>query len=785
MFELRTAVEPYVYGDAADAVLIYLPGCARDPRGSVLMELEEAGTRWNPVLVQLARNLLLKTYTLGVVDQMLAADRKLTYEDLTRLAESDGPEPPSILKTVFHDARDGDAMLGAWLTDESHDAAISAKAATTELVSLIKARLGLEPPDDAALPKLRAITARYVLANEFRLDLAWSPPAALEGVPTPPSAQSASAVRELATRLRVDFSAAYPALADRVADDLRLRDTKVPASALGSIDTFRFEERELLRHCADLIVAAQYDEALAIVTQREHSFWLELDVGRKAQWEAVRRMAELGREAVRVRAELSRANGDARTWLTRYTDAPCEWYRLDQAQRRLEAWVATLDDDPDERPLGLVRRAYEDTCHLMAASFVDALRSSDWTIPDALYQTHVYGEVVAAQPKPVAYFLVDAMRYEMGVELARRLPESSEVSVRPGVAALPSITPVGMAALQPGASASFSVVEEGSRLGARIDGTFLPDLTARQKYTKARIPTSADISLAELLSLPPSKLTKKLDGAHVVVVRSQEIDKVGEAGFTFHARQVMDTVIDNIARAIRKLAAAGVGYAVVTADHGHLFFATDRDESMRTDSPGGRTVDLHRRCWIGRGGATPPGCVRVAASALGYDSDLELVFPAGAGVFRAGGDLAFHHGGPTLQEMVIPVVTIRTAAGTAERDTTASVTVTDTPETITNRIFTVTLSLGSGQMILGTTGTTVRAMLISGGNQVGAVGMAAGAEFDRATERIQLEPGRSTTVGFQLTDDTVDSLQIVVQDPETDAELYRSRTKIPVRLGVR
>ncbi len=124
----------------------------------------------------------------------------------------------------------------------------------------------------------------------------------------------------------------------------------------------------------------------------------------------------------------------------------------------------------------------------------------------------------------------------------------------------------------------------------------------------------------------------------------------------------MDTVIDNLARAIRKLAAAGVEHAVVTADHGHLFFAADRDESMRIDAPGGDTVELHRRCWIGRGGATPPGCVRVAASALGYASDLDFVFPTGCGVFKAGGDLAFHHGGPSLQELVIPVLTVRTKA---------------------------------------------------------------------------------------------------------------------------
>jgi hypothetical protein len=784
MFEVRTAVEPYVSGDTPDVVVLYLPGCVRDADGSVLMELEEAGTRWNPMLMQLAKNLLLKTYTLGVVDQMLAAGRRLAYEDLAQIAEGNGPQP-SILKTIFQDSRDSDAMLGAWLADESHDVNISAKAATTELVSLIRARLGLELPADAALPKLRAITARYLLANEFRLDLASSPPAAFERIPAPSSPQSTSAVRELAARLRRDFSAAYPALADRVEDELGLRETKVPASAFGSIDTFRFEERELLRHCADLIGEARYEDGLAIITQREHSFWLELEVGRKAQWEAARLMAELGRESVRVRTELGSANGDVRTWLNRYTDAPCEWYRLDQAQRRLEAWVATLDDDPDERLLGLVRQSYENTCNLMAVSFVEALDSSDWAVPDALHQTDVYGDVVAAQPKPMAYFLVDAMRYEMGVELVRRLPESSEVSIRPGVAGLPSITTVGMAALQPGASASFSVVEEGKRLGARIEGTFLPDLAARQKYMKASTPTSVDVSLAELLSLSSSKLAKKLNDARVVVVRSQEIDKVGEAGFTFHARQVMDTVIDNIARAIRKLAAAGVAYAVVTADHGHLFFATDRDESMRTDPPGGYTVELHRRCWIGRGGSTPPGCVRVAASALGYDSDLELVFPAGAGVFRAGGDLAFHHGGPTLQEMVIPVITIRTAASKSESDIAASVTVTEAPEIITNRIFTVILSLGSGQMMLGTAGKAVRAMLISGGNQVGAVGMVAGAEFDRATGQIQLEPGESATVGFQLTDDTADSLQIVVLDPETDAELYRSKSKIPVRLGVR
>ena len=44
------------------------------------------------------------------------------------------------------------------------------------------------------------------------------------------------------------------------------------------------------------------DDALTIVREREHSFWLDRDVGRRAQWEACRRMAELGRVAASVHA---------------------------------------------------------------------------------------------------------------------------------------------------------------------------------------------------------------------------------------------------------------------------------------------------------------------------------------------------------------------------------------------------------------------------------------------------------------------------------------------------
>lgn len=783
MFELRAVVEPHVSGDTPDAVVIYLPGVAHDAKGSVLMELEKAGRFWKPELGQLARNVLLQKFTLGVVDEMLKAERKLTYADLCRVAEGNaGTEPPSVLKGIFHDVSGNDGLLTAWLVSDARDAEILDKQATSEMTKLVKARLGLDLDTAAPLAKLRAITLRYVLAGEFRVDLHCEPPASLDAVPKP-SGKEADAVHEIALRLRTNHASEYEAIADRVEAELGLKNAALPPGSLGAIDTFRFEERALLRHAGEMIANSQFEAALALVAERDRSFWLDRDITRKAQWEAARRMAELGGLARAVRAAVGKMAGNAAAWFDAYvSQSGSGWFRLDQAQRRLESWIPNLDEEPEERPLGVVRRAYEDVVHAMAEGFTRALDKAGWTVAGALHQTRIWSEIVAGRPKPVAFFLVDAMRFEMGVELAERLPKTTEVSVRAAVSALPSITPIGMAALLPGASASFSVVEQGGKLGARIEDSFLPDLASRRKHATSRVPKLVDLTLEELLGQQNARLKKKLEGAQVVIVRSQEIDMVGETG-AYHARQVMDTVIDNLARAIRKLAGLGVEHAVVSADHGHVF-GEDRDESMRTDKPGGNEVDLHRRCWVGRGGATPAGCIRVPGTALGYDSDLDFIFPSASGVFKAGGDLAFHHGGPSLQELVIPVLSIRTKAVESEKPKTSPITATGLPSAVTNRIFSVTLTFAERQMTLGTTSLQVRPLLMSGGKQVGGVGMAVDAQFDRDTGCVTIEPNKAVTIAFLLSDESVASLRVVVQDPTTDAELFRSPTDIPVRLGV-
>ena len=134
-FGLRVAVETFIAVDQPEPLLLYVPGVTRDRKGSLLMEIEKAGSSWEPQLKRLARNVLSKRYTEGVIDGMLAAEA-ITYRDLVAMLEQTGDgEPPSILKVIFGGISDGIALLAAWLADASKDDPLQEKEAVGELYS--------------------------------------------------------------------------------------------------------------------------------------------------------------------------------------------------------------------------------------------------------------------------------------------------------------------------------------------------------------------------------------------------------------------------------------------------------------------------------------------------------------------------------------------------------------------------------------------------------------------------------------------------------------------------
>ena len=73
---------------------------------------------------------------------------------------------------------------------------------------------------------------------------------------------------EVADLLRRGEPAAYVGFADALEQELGLAELSLDPAILGSIDTFRFEERLLLEHAAGLATGERYDDALTVVGER-------------------------------------------------------------------------------------------------------------------------------------------------------------------------------------------------------------------------------------------------------------------------------------------------------------------------------------------------------------------------------------------------------------------------------------------------------------------------------------------------------------------------------------
>jgi hypothetical protein len=770
---VRLAVESRVAGERPEPLLIYAPGSACRAENSLLLELELAGMRYEPNLKRDAARPLLRQHLSDAAIDALFAAPGLDYATLaTAVEQAAGGGQTSPLRLALPDDLDTAQILTHWLADPATDAAIANQNAGAELYRLVASRLGLTLAAGVDLAAARALVMRYLLLGEFRLDLTGAPPPALDIVPLPANEEQRGLLRKLLVGLRHGFPALYRAHADRVEQELRLPGLAIAPDELGSIDTFRFEERALLAWSDGLLVAGDCAAAERLYQARRSNFWVDQEPLRQAQWQICHLAAALGLACDDVAAALTGFQGAPAAWAAAYAGVQ-GWHRLDQAQRRLESRLITLDEEPDlAQAIAALRNRYEELTRRLAVQFGAALQKAQWQTNGVRSQTAIWHEF--AQPHPnttTAYFLVDALRYEMGAELAEQLAPLGEVALTHALAAAPAITRIGMAALLPGAATSFGVAVEGGKLAGAIDGDPIADWPARRKRLLGAVPNLVDLELAQVIQLSAGKLKTAIAGAPLIVVRSQEIDQLGESGSTLLARHIMEAVVATVARAVRKLAQAGVTRFVITADHGHLL-AAERGDDMKIDNPGGQCVEIHRRCWAGLGGATPAGAVRVAGAELGYATDLDFIFPTGLGVFKAGGNLTYHHGGLSLQELVIPVVQVRASAATTAARASGRILLSDVPA------FTPVRALGARFRLEGdlyTRPTAVRIVLQRGGALVGEAGMAIGADFDPATGCVTLIPnGDPVGVGLTLRDETAASFRIVVLDPATDTVLAQS-----------
>lgn len=824
---LRRAIEPYialeseagVWQERAGQVIAYVPA-APDQINDALCDALACGRAFAPKapgnlnsgLHVIARQGLAGRLPPDALETAVrqAESGALSLADLDRMGEGAGG---GVLDLIFGTASPAEIAL-RFLTGPAYDAELAARGAIPELQERLTAAIGL--PDagatgEGSAAELRARLERYVLTADFVLGLKDLAPAALANVELPRAGSGRNALLALAAAWRNsrDAQESYRAAAQRVAEGLGpdvIADLPLPA--LERTATFQQAELALQAALAEgattapTAPAALRDEA----RRRADGFWASANPAHRERWRMLAEAAAMLALADDIARALKPAPGrlTAAALVQAYTSGDDPWCLIDRHHRTLlrhfhgHVWpegapagtVAAI-----ERLVALTRHRHAEVVSDLAEAFVAALGQSQYSVPGVLAQADLFAQQLGASPPGrTAYMLVDALRFEMAHDLAAGEIAGWQSALTPAIATFPSITPIGMAALMPGAERGITLAAKGKQLVVEIGGH---DVTGRAKRIAQLRRTWPDVVECKLGDLRPAKptLRKHLEGAQHVLVTSQEIDEVAETSGGAFARSHMTGVLDDLRSAFRTLSAAGIERIIVTADHGHLF-GDDVSEGEKIDAPGGETIELHRRVWIGRGGDTAPGYVRMQASDLGLGGDLEFATPRSTAVFTAaGGSNDYFHGGLSLQEMVIPVLELTRVASAAQPGATAfRWELIPGSKTISSRFCTVRIGGGTGQQQLALLAAPpqppVARVELRVGSELAGVAIAASYGFREASGEVDLrldaaDPTRiePNTVTFQMAERVkTGAATAVLIDAVTGRELARF-ADIPVSIA--
>lgn len=527
--------------------------------------------------------------------------------------------------------------------------------------------------------------ASWALSVEYTLDLQRPPrDGRLAVAKTLPDAV-VQTCRDLARHLRERHADFYERTANETERWLSDETDGVVAADLGQIDTFLFEETAILTASLAALEAGAWSQALVWAELRAEggSFWSKQAPARLTAWRLVRDAARLGRAIDDAGPALVPAGKTAPSLddvMMRYVDKGAAVDRAHRhlEQRRLQLYPQVPFFEVLRARIDDVRGRWRTWADRWAIQWNEVCRRDGFLPSVELQQRSLFDTVVVplsteTGSEVTAFFVVDALRFEMAAELFEALGEvpGTQKHLTARLAELPTVTEVGMNVLAPVMHAV------GSRLSPAVkDGEFkgfsagefrVFDPKTRQKAMFNRVGGRGCpwLNLEEILQLDAPSLKKKVEQARLLVVHSREIDTAGDTGL---GRQVFDKVLQDLRAAWRLLREAGVRRFVITADHGFLLL----DDRHGDAQPHGRKADPNRRHAFREGAADHAGEARVALKDLGYVDDEgrglpgHLHFPETVTVFDTGvRGQNFVHGGNSPQERVIPVLTLvhRTPAG--------------------------------------------------------------------------------------------------------------------------
>ncbi|QEG43429.1 BREX-1 system phosphatase PglZ type A [Roseimaritima ulvae] len=449
-----------------------------------------------------------------------------------------------------------------------------------------------------------------------------------------------------------------------IVGDLENRDMK----ALFELDYFELVDQRILSELASAVAKKTISsgECTQLVRGRRRGHWY-------AKYEHYYEAVEHAAELLHLLDTLSIQLESLQQGVTAYIQT---FYKLDQVYRKFifhtvksggATLLGTLTDEICKRYTNAFLMPLGDRWQ----ELVDGL--DKWAIPDSRPQTGFFDKYVRRvleKNKKVYVIISDAMRFEVGEELCRRVRQEDkfEADLDHMITTLPSYTQLGMAALLPHKTLR---IQNDKTPTVAADAVSTSGTTNRNKIlSNGARQISQDASaiavLAREIKDKNTEYFRTLVRDHdVVYIYHDTIDNTGHTQKTEReAFDAAERAINDVIALVRKLTSGTATNVVVTADHGFLYQDEVEESDFSSAEVAGDISASDRRFMVGRNLQVTGGANLYSSSSLGLDGDLQVAVPKSINRFRkSGSSTRFMHGGSTLQEIVIPVISIKKSRG--------------------------------------------------------------------------------------------------------------------------
>ena len=606
---------------------------------------------------------------------------------------------------------------------------------------------------------------RYVLFSEFVFDLPVALPATLQGVPHAPM-EARPIVEDVCERLRSDpkSCAIYVGRAEAIEVELNLSDHCGAIEDLGERDTFPFEERTILRTAIKGIVTGDTDTTRRVLTRQKSSVWLGKGES-QAQWDLIRAALSLVEACDDFERQLPDHARSQAKLIDFYLGSLRE---ADRLQREFEQAAGDFLDQHGlmHEVIGQARARYRRLAEKVQGVFVKHVETAGWPPAGRLANADAFDRLVADRLKEsgrkVAYLLVDALRYELGVALEKLLAEDGPVELQAAYAQLPTITLVGMASLLPGARAGLTLSLENDTLVPRLAGTPVSNVAQRMNTLSNHYGDRfAEMPLNDFVRGKP-KIAETVD---LLVLRSTEIDSQLESNPETTLGLIPGT-LKLIRVALHKLRAIGFREAVIVTDHGFFLNAQAEAGDVCVKPQGMWPVNAHDRMMLGTGSADSHSLV-VSTEKVDIRGDFaQVAMPRSMAPYRSGH--LYFHGGASLAEAVVPVLVARldTASHAEQRKVMVELTYKNGAKRITTRLPVIEVVLVSDDMF--SQDVSLEILLEAQDSKGNVVGEPRpGGDVNPATRTVTLMPGQRKQIALRMDDEFRGKFSVKALNPTT------------------